>query len=152
MSGYVVTRSAVMAAPASSLHSLIDSFHQWRRWSPWEDIDPDLERTYAGPDAGVGAHYAWKGNKKAGAGSMEIVGSEPRRVDVELVFAMPFKATNTLTFDLVPVAEGTEVTWTMRGQMGGVLGLLGRFMPMDRWVGPDFEKGLARLKAAAESA
>ncbi len=32
------------------------------------------------------------------------------------------------------------------------MALVGRLVPMDRLVGKDFEKGLARLKAAAEPA
>ena len=50
--------------------------HQWTRWSPWEDVDPDLHRAYSGAEEGVGAVYAWSGNRKAGAGRMEII---PRR-------------------------------------------------------------------------
>lgn len=150
MSRYVVTRSATIDAPAATVHALVNSFREWRKWSPWEDLDPDLERTYTGPPAGPGARYVWKGNRQAGQGSMEITASEPERIDLILTFAMPFKEENAVTFDLAPSGDGTEVTWTMRGRLGGVMGLIGRFLPMDKWVGPDFEKGLARLKAAAE--
>ena len=74
---FEVTRSTSIAADPARVHALVNDFHEWQKWSPWEDVDPDLQRTYTGPDAGVGAHYAWSGNKKAGAGSMEITGSTP---------------------------------------------------------------------------
>lgn len=47
------------------IHALLTDFHAWTCW-PWEDIDPAMSRTYSGPEAGVGAGYAWEGNKKAG--------------------------------------------------------------------------------------
>jgi hypothetical protein len=152
MADFEVTRSATIAASPERLHGLIDDFHEWRAWSPWEDIDPDMRREYSGPDSGAGARYAWEGNRKAGRGSMEIVSSTRERVELRLVFEKPWKATNRVDFELVPAGGGTtEVTWRMTGTQKGFAALLGKVYPMDRMVGKDFEKGLARLKSAAES-
>ncbi len=152
MGAFEVSRSISVAASPETIHALIDDFHQWRQWSPWEDLDPDLQRTYSGAEAGIGAHYAWKGNRKAGEGSMEIVGSGPEGVEVDLRFLKPFAADNRVRLSLVPTTQGTDVTWTMTGEQKGLMGLFGKLVPMDRLVGKDFEKGLARLKAAAERA
>ncbi len=38
----------------------------------------------------------------------------------------------------------------MTGEHKGVMGLFGKFVSMDKMIGGDFEKGLARLKAVAE--
>ncbi|GAB7004612.1 SRPBCC family protein [Nocardioides sp. AN3] len=151
-SPFAITRSLVIDAPQERLHELIDDFHQWRAWSPWEDLDPDLQRTYEGPESGVGARYLWKGNRRAGSGSMEITGVAPDRVDVRLVFTAPWQADNKVSLVFTPAQErGTDVTWTMTGEhVGGVRGLVMRLMPLDKMVGRDFEKGLARLKAVAE--
>lgn len=155
MSEYEISRSTVVRADPARVHALVDDFHEWRSWSPWEDLDPALERTYTGPDKGVGARYAWSGNRKAGAGSMEITGSAPDRIDVRLLFQKPFAADNQVRFTFTPTevdgAPGAQVEWWMRGQQQGFWGLVGRLMPMERFVGKDFDKGLARLKAAAES-
>ena len=150
---FAITRSLVMDTTPERLHELVDDFRQWRGWSPWEDLDPDLERTYSGPESGVGARYAWKGNRRAGAGWMEITSVSADRVDVRLVFSMPWQADNKVSFVFTPAPDGgTEVTWTMAGEhVGGVRGLVMRLMPMDRLVGRDFEKGLTRLKALAEA-
>jgi hypothetical protein len=72
MAGYTVERSITVNAPSPRVHGLVDDFHNWVLWSPWEDVDPDLRRTYKGPGSGVGARYEWSGNRKAGAGSMDI--------------------------------------------------------------------------------
>ena len=133
------------------MHGLINDFHEWPKWSPWEDLDPAMERTYSGAESGVGAHYAWSGNRKAGEGSMEITGVHARAGRAHLPFLKPWKATNDVEFGLDADRGGTEVTWTMPGEHKGLMAILGKVVPMDRLVGKDFEKGLARLKAAAEA-
>jgi hypothetical protein len=151
-SSFDVSRSTTVQADPARVHDLIDDFHRWTAWSPWEDLDPNLSRTYTGPTAGVGAHYAWRGNRKAGEGSMEITGSSPERIEIELAFLKPMRNTNQVEFVLTPAGSGTDVTWRMSGQVEGVMmSLFSKVMPMDRLVGKDFEKGLARLKAVAES-
>ena len=147
-----MVRSTTIAAPPERVHGLIDDFHNWRQWSPWEDVDPALKREYSGAESGVGSHYAWEGNRKAGKGSMEIVGSTPEEVDVRLSFEKPWKATNSVAFILAPAGEATVVTWRMTGTSSGFAALFSKLVSMDRLVGKDFEKGLTRMKAAAESA
>jgi len=70
---YTVERSTTIDAPPERIYQHVANFHSWRDWSPWEGVDPDLRRTYSGPDIGSGATYAWAGNRKAGEGRMEIV-------------------------------------------------------------------------------
>jgi hypothetical protein len=150
MGSYTVTRSIEVEADAATCHALVDDFHEWTAWSPWEDVDPALQRTYSGPDRGVGARYAWSGNRKAGRGAMEIVGSTPERIDVHLVFQKPWKAENPVEFHFVPAGSGTRVTWTMSGESTGVAALFSKVFSMDKLLGRDFEKGLSRLKGVAE--
>ena len=40
----------------------------------------------------------------------------------------------------------------MTGEQKGVAGVFGKIVSMDRLIGKDFEKGLARLKANVETA
>jgi hypothetical protein len=151
MSHFEVTRSAAIEAGPERVHALIDDFHEWVAWSPWEDLDPDLRRTYTGPASGVGAHYAWSGNKKAGAGSMEITRSSPTEIGVHLTFLKPWKATSEITFLLTPSGAGTDLTWRMAGENKGMAAVVTKLFSMDKMVGRDFEKGLGRLKVAAEA-
>jgi len=153
MADYLVSRSTSVDAPPERVHDLVEDLRAWTQWSPWEGVDPELERTYSGPGRGVGARYAWKGNRKAGAGSMEVTSVEPEAVGVHLEFLKPFRSTSEVTFRIVPTSGGegpTEVTWEMRGSRTGLMGVLGRVVPVDRLIGGDFEKGLARLRAVAE--
>ena len=149
---YTVIRTTTIHAPAARIRELVRDFHAWRRWSPWEDLDPDLRRSHSGPDAGVGAHYAWEGNRKAGKGSMTITEDQPHQVDVDLHFEKPFPARNRIELVLTPTGESsTVVEWRMHGELSGVMRAFSAVRSMDAMVGPDFEKGLARLKHVAEA-
>ena len=100
----VERRTRIGAAPATVYEHLVD-FHRWPAWSPWEGLDPALERTYAGPDRGLGATYAWTGNRKAGAGSMEITEAvDAERVTIALEFLKPFRSSNTTVSGSTPTA------------------------------------------------
>ena len=83
-------------------------------------------------------------------GSMEITSSTPEKIGVRLKFLKPWKATNEVTFVLAPTGSGTAVTWSMTGEHKGMAALFGKIVNMDKLVGKDFEKGLARLKSNAE--
>ncbi|MHA7305994.1 SRPBCC family protein [Arthrobacter sp. TMN-49] len=149
MTSFSVSRSAVIPAPAEEIYPLVISFREWTNWSPWEGLDPDMQRSYAGPVQGVGATYTWKGNGKAGAGTMEIVdATEPTKIQIRLEFSKPMKAVNPTTFTFVPEGDGTRVTWTMTGDNKGLSRVFMLFMNMDKMVGGDFEKGLTQLAAA----
>lgn len=83
---------------------------------------------------------------------MEITASTPDRIELALAFLKPFKATNRVRLDFVPVAGGTDVTWTMSGEQNAIGRLFYALLKMEQALGRDFEKGLARLKALAEAA
>ncbi len=148
---YVVERSEHIDAPPAVVHERLIDFHRWSAWSPWEDLDPQMNREYAGAPSGVGAEYAWKGNRKAGEGHMEITDVADDHVTIDLDFVKPFKSSTTTEFTLVPEGDGTLVTWTLRGPRTFMTKVMGLFTSMDKMVGPDFEKGLGRLRADAEA-
>ncbi len=148
---YTVQRATTIDASPESVYAHIVDFHNWEAWSPWEELDPEMHKTYSGPDSGVGATYTWSGNRKVGEGSMEIKGvEEPASVKIALEFLKPFKARNKTEFTLQPTDTGTEVAWTMKGRKTLLTRIMGIFRSMDAMVGPDFERGLARLKKVAE--
>ena len=144
-------RSTVIAAPAEKVFALIDNFHHWPQWSPWEHIDPALKRSYSGPAAGRGAGYQWEGNRKVGSGSMEIIESVPAsKVVLKLDFLKPFEAHNTTEFTIKANDGATHVSWVMYGPNNFIAKLMQIFISMDKMVGGQFEQGLAQMKAAAE--
>jgi uncharacterized protein YndB with AHSA1/START domain len=149
-STYTVERSRTINAPVERVYPLIADFRQWTRWSPWEDVDPDLHRDYGGAESGTGASYAWSGNRKAGSGTMTITDArENEMVDIDLQFEKPFKSRNRTTFTLDPQGDSTQVTWRMEGPRPLVMRLLGPLMNLEKVVGRDFDKGLDRMALVA---
>lgn len=148
---FKVERSAGIKAPPERIFALIDDFHQWAVWSPYEKLDPAMKRSFEGPVSGVGAVYAWDGNSKAGAGRMEITQSTPAsKIAIQLDFSRPFEGHNIAEFTFVPNGEVTTVHWSMHGPSPFMHKLMGMFFNLDHFIGRDFETGLNNLKAATE--
>lgn len=148
---FQVQRAAVIQAPPEKIFPLIEDFHAWGGWSPWEKKDPAMKRSFSGPGTGKGAIYAWEGNSEVGQGSMEIVeDTPPSKLVLNLDFVKPFEGHNVVTFTLAPQGEATNVTWTMQGPSKFITKVIGLFCDMDAMIGKEFETGLANLKALAE--
>lgn len=145
-----VERSIAIDAPTAKIYPLIADFHNWREWSPWENLDRDLKRSYSGASAGEHAVYEWEG-RKAGAGRMEIRHASPDwHLFIQLDFIKPFEGHNTAEFTLTPGTNATTVNWAMHGPNRFIGKLMSVFMSMDKYLGGQFEQGLRNLKAAAE--
>jgi uncharacterized protein YndB with AHSA1/START domain len=142
----------VVKAPPENIFPLINDFHQWASWSPWENKDPGMKRTFSGTASGRGAVYAWDGNKNVGSGRMEILdASSPSKIVIKLDFFKPFEAHNTAEFTMLPQGDATtNVNWVMRGPATFMSKVMQVFMNIDSMVGKDFETGLSNLKKLTE--
>ena len=151
-STYRVERSITIAAPVEIPFGSVNDFHKWHFWSPWDALDPKMQKTFDGPFAGPGAIYSWSGNDQVGKGKMTILDSKPyESIQIQLEFIEPWASKNTTHFTFQPAAEGVTVRWAMEGNndfMGKAFSL---FMDMDGMIGKDFEKGLATMKSLAET-
>jgi len=145
-----VERSIVIERPASAIFPLINSFKRFNEWSPWYGLDPSAQYTYSSAESGVGASMAWVGNDEVGSGKQIITASEPpARVASDLNFGD--MGTSKVEWSLTPDGVGTLVNWSLQTDAGW--NLVGRYfnLLLDRFVGADYEKGLAKLKTLAES-
>jgi hypothetical protein len=150
-STFSVRRAATMNAPAEKIFAVLGDFHQWRGWSPWENKDPEMKRTYEGPERGKGAIYAWDGNKNVGSGRMEILeATTPSKILIKLDFFKPFEGHNTAEFTMSPQGSATNVDWVMRGPAPFMFKVMDIFMSCDNMIGKDFEAGLVNLKTLVE--
>ena len=146
-----VERSIDIKAEPAKVYALLNDFHAFGSWSPWEKLDPKMKVSHSGKQSGPGAIYTWEGNDDVGAGRMEILQSEPNaRVIVKLDFLKPFEGHNTSEYTLTSTAGSTKVTWAMYGPSPYVSKLMGVFVSMDSMIGKDFELGLSNLKVQAE--
>jgi hypothetical protein len=100
---------------------------------------------------------SWSGEPHlVGSGWQEIVGSIPNeQIDIQLDFDSQGIANSRFTFE--PAGNVTLVTWSFDSELTEGLnfidGFLARYFGLlfDRWIGNDYEKGLANLKQFAES-
>ena len=144
-----VQRQAAINAPPEKVFALVDGYKRFNEWSPWAELDPKTQYTFEGPESGVGAKMSWASNDPdVGAGSQVITESVPNsRVGVDLDFGAMGKS--QAYWDLTPEGTGTSATWGFKMKLDGLMdrwfGLL-----MDHFIGPDYEKGLARVKVLAE--
>lgn len=152
-STFRVERSLVIAAPADVVFAQINVMKNRHAWYPWDQLDPNMKLDYSGPEQGVGAVYAWSGNKDVGKGRQTILESvENQKVVDDLEFIEPFAAKNKATFALAAEGDGTKVTWSMEGTNDFMGKAFGMFMSMDAMIGKDFEAGLKNLSAVSVAA
>jgi hypothetical protein len=146
-----IERSIGIIAPPEQIFPLMNDFHRWEAWSPWEKIDPACTRSYSGADSGKGAVYGWQGNKNIGQGRMEIIESVPlSRIVIKIDFIKPFAARNTVEFFFEQQGDTVKVTQAMYGPSPFLAKLMGLFCSMEKMVGQKYEQGLASIKAIAE--
>lgn len=145
-----VTRSTVINAPPEKIFAVVSDLRRSKDWSPWFALDPQMTVTFEGEGAGVGQKMSWSSqHPNVGTGSQQTIGLvENKQVVAALDFGEMGQATATV--DLAPEGTGTRVDWALDVPLGNIIerwfGLI-----MDRMVGPDFEKGLANLKAHVEA-
>lgn len=145
-----IERSIGIKAPPEKIFAYIDDFHLWNEWTPYNK-DPAMKKTYSGNAHGIGAAYAWEGNKAVGKGDIAITESlPPKRVALDLHMIEPFEGHNHVVLALNAAADSTTVTWIIEGTQAYFAKVMGLFFSMDRMIGKDFEVGLARLKSVAE--
>jgi uncharacterized protein YndB with AHSA1/START domain len=146
-----VERSIRIQAPADAIFPYLNDFRHWDRWTPY-DKDPAMRKQYSENTVGVGAHYAWEGNKRVGQGEISIRESvAPLRLLMDLHMIKPFEGRNVASFHLVPDGDATQVTWNLDDKHTLMHKTMSLFLNFDRLIGRDFEVGLARLKAALEN-
>lgn len=145
-------RKAIIQAPPEKIFAILNDLHRGIEWSPFEQTDPDMKRTFEGAKTGKGSIYHWDGNGEAGAGTLEIVEvTPPTNIKYKLSFTRPFEGVNTVEFNLESFQDGvTDVTWSMYGPNTYMAKLISVFMDCEKMIGEQFHKGLANLKALAE--
>ena len=147
-SSYKVERSAIINAPGNIVYNQIGILRNWENWSPWKERDPSATNTYKGPDGKVGSIMKWIGDKKkSGSGKIEIISADsPRLMNYKLNFDGPPEMSSMGTFQLSEAsADKTKISWSDAGNIPFVLRPMMMFSSMDKFMGPDFERGLVKL-------
>jgi uncharacterized protein YndB with AHSA1/START domain len=142
-----VVRTTLINAPSDSVFNYLSDLKNFKDWSPWSSKDPNMVVTIEG--TGSGSVYSWKGNDQVGSGSMTITNIEAgKSVDVALKFIEPWESQANVKWSVAPEGNVTKVSWGMSQDLSYGQKYFG--LMMDKMIGPDFELGLAKLKANLE--
>jgi hypothetical protein len=119
-------------------------------YSVWVMKDPNIKLIYTGTDGTVGATSAWTSdNKNVGVGAQEIKElKDGEKINVEIRFEKPFKATNYATTTVTASGEVTTVSNLFYGKSKFPMNFSNLFM--GKLVGKDIQQNLENLKANLE--
>lgn len=142
-SEYDVKRSRVIDVPQQVVYHNIMDYRNWSVWGPWQEQDPSLRYFYPEKSSGIGGSYSWQG--KDGPGNMETLNATPYSDIKQKIVFEGFEPAE-IYWNLKKVETGTKVTWGMRGRKNFLFKfytLIGG--PMDKIIGPMYERGLEKL-------
>ncbi len=147
-----VERQIAIDAPADEIFPYVNDFRKFNEWSPWAKIDPQTKYTFSGPESGVGAKMEWASeHQQVGQGTQEILESVPNNtVKTRLDFGMG--GPSLAGFALSENNGQTTVVWSFDAYFeNSIARYFGLMLDLDKWVGGDYEKGLANLKTVVEA-
>ncbi len=153
---YHVERSIAIQTNASVPYTLAKDFREWDKWSPWHELDTVMKKTYSETSGEVGSWYSWESeNPQVGKGKITIVKLTPNEY-IEDAMEFDGMGVSTASYKFELEGDGVKVTWNLDSDGKGLpwyLIIPSKYfnLMMDGMVGPDFEKGLAKLKVLCES-
>ncbi|BBN80960.1 hypothetical protein PA25_09450 [Pseudoalteromonas sp. A25] len=149
---YHVERHVVIEQPVEPVFSYIKHLKNQGNYSTWEQMDPNMKKTYTGEDGTVGFISTWHSdNPEVGAGEQEIIKiDENKRIDFELRFMEPFQSTDPAYMTTERVSQGTKVTWGFHGKMDYPINFMLFIMDFEQALGDDLQVGLNNLKEVLE--
>lgn len=145
-------KSISIDAPIDSVWKNINSLTAMDKWSPWNDKDPNMQKTLTGTDGTVGATQAWISKVKGvGEGSQTILKmQEPSLLETRLEFLKPFKSTAEAYVKLSHKNGSTNATWGFKSTMPYPMNLMKLFMNFEKEMNKEFGSGLSKLKSLSE--
>ena len=148
-----VKRDIVIEKPKPEVFDFVRLLKNQDHFSVWANKDPEMKKEFRGKDGTVGSVSAWDSQlKDLGMGEQEILKIvDGERIDYELRFYKPFKATNYADFTFETISESeTKVSWGFSGRMSYPMNLFLLIRDIEGMMGNDLYQGLVRLKAVLE--
>lgn len=145
-----VERSTVIKAPVAVVWSHASSLKKNNEWSPFLEMDPTAKVTYEGEDGAVGSKSRWEGGS-SGKGSQEITAIEAEKhMGIKLLFEGMMGGEANADLNYEALGDSTKATWSFDSENGFMGRAFCVFMDMDKMIGGEFAKGLAKLKTLSE--
>ena len=148
---YRVERTVLIDVVPQRVWVEVADFRAWALWGEWYQRDPEMAVEYSvvpSPGA-VDGWSSWRSETEGNGRAQWTALKAPAMAEYELSFE-GWDTTSAGRFELEALEGGTRVRWIGEGDLGNNpisrwIGLM-----LDRWIGKDFEAGLARLKLRCE--
>ena len=138
---FEAARRTTVAATPQAVFDLIIDFRRWAEWSSWEDLAPALQRTCSGPRIGCRRRLRMERQSQGRPGphgDHQRAGADAGRGGPPVPEA-------------VQAVEHHHVRGRRIGRRQAIWRMVGPKTFMTKVIGPDFEKGLARLGASVQA-
>ncbi len=149
-----VSATVAVERPRAMAYALVSHVRQIEEWSPYRQMDPELESMFSGDEGQVGQSLRWRSAKRSvGNGSLTVLEMNPEeRVAGRL--ELDGRARLETAFLVAPNDSGSRVTWEVSGACDpGLVNIPCRYanLLLAGAIRSDLEDGLANLKRMAES-
>ena len=130
----------------------VNSFHALDQWSPWNDYDPNMKKTFTGEDGAIGSTTSWESNvEKVGSGMQTITEVVPfESIHMDLKFYTPYESEAKGYIKLLETGHETQVDWGFYSQIPYPLNFMNLWLNPEEKLGKKFKKGLNKLKVLCE--
>lgn len=145
-----IEESITINAPAEVIFEEVTDFHTWENWSPWNQMDSNMQSVFSEKTQTVGAWTSWSSDV-VGNGRQEIVEAERPNY---AKYAMNFGESGDISYAVFEIEEkedgATEVTWSMDGAELPFYLYPMNFI-MKSMIENNYVEGLKNLKSNLES-
>jgi effector-binding domain-containing protein len=148
---YKVERLVYIKAKPEMIYDITSNFKKWKLWEPWtKAVDSTVVYELIGKEGQVGTIWKWNG-KILGNGQMTATEYTPGQL---LAYNLEFnkgKYQSKGKITIEKAGDSCKVSWIDEGDLGynPINRYFGLFM--DKMMGPDFTKGLNKLKSVCEA-
>ncbi|MEI8007356.1 MAG: SRPBCC family protein [Bacteroidota bacterium] len=148
---YKVEHSVYIKAKPELIYDLTSNFKKWSLWEPWtKALDSTAVYELIGKEGQVGTIWKWNG-KKLGNGQMTATEYKPGQLFAYDLAFDDGKRQSKGRITIETAGDSSKVSWIDEGDLGynpaaRYFGLL-----LEKMLGPDFTKGMNKLKTVCET-
>ncbi len=137
----------VINKPQQEVYDYIKFLKNQDHYGTWNQMDPQMKKSYEGTDGTVGFAYSWDSEKwTVGKGKQVITELNGTEMKSDLFFADPENAAKSVLSTAQQGENQTLVKWSVKGKSPYPWNIMNLFFNMDS----QFEEGLKNLKTELE--
>lgn len=149
-SRFSLQKSIEISRKPHQVYQIVSNFNEWKKWSPWYEMDPTADYLVDGGPSEVGSRISWK-SQKIGTGSLVIQETNPPlSFRAKLHFEEPREMEAYDIWRLEPLERTTRIVWIHEANLSYPFE---RLMASDlqNMLTPQLERGLSNLKMVVET-